>query len=132
MIKGIFFDVEFNDYIDDKKFVSPGAYVISLGEKEISIDFADSYGSINKDEKTLHVEGRYADLDYCPEMETLTKEDLILAELKEINIYVYNDLENEECFSNLKPVSITDVTIVCDGSSVRLKANPDNVEILTY
>lgn len=126
MIKGIFFDVEFDDYINDEKFISPGAYVISLGGKEISIDFTDSYGSINKDGKTLHVEGRYADLDYCPEMETLTKEDLMLAELKEINIYmyVYNDL--------LKPVSITDVTIVCDGSSVRLKANPDNVEILTY
>lgn len=129
MITALYFDVKFNKDIIKERFISPGSYVLLIDGKEISIDFMDSYGSVNNKGKTIHVEARGADLNYCPEMNDMTPEMLANAVIDHINIYIVDDKGN--FLDGLKVISTTSMSIECDDMIIKLNLNPDMVEILS-
>lgn len=129
MITALYFDVKFNKDIIKERFISPGSYVLLINGKEISIDFMDSYGSVNNKGKTIHVEARGADLNYCPEMKDMTPEMLANAVIDHINIYIVDDKGN--FLDGLKVISTTSMSIECDDMIIKLNLNPDMVEILS-
>lgn len=129
MITALYFDVKFNKDIIKERFISPGSYVLLIDGKEISIDFMDSYESVNNNGKTIHVEARGADLNYCPEMKDMTPEMLANAVIDHINIYIVDDKGN--FLDGLKVISTTSMSIECDDIIINLKLNPDMVEILS-
>ena len=128
MITALYFDVKFNNIIKER-FISPGSYVLLINGKEISIDFMDSYGSVNNKGKTIHVEARGADLNYCPEMKDMTPEMLANAVIDHINIYIVDDKGN--FLDGLNVISTTSMSIECDDMIIKLNLNPDMVEILS-
>lgn len=129
MITALYFDVKFNKDIIKERFISPGSYVLLINGKEISIDFMDSYGSVNNNGKTIHVEARGADLNYCPEMNDMTPEMLANAVIDHINIYIVDDKGN--FLDGLNVISTTSMSIECDDMIIKLNLNPDMVEILS-
>lgn len=129
MITALYFDVKFNKDIIKERFISPGSYVLLINGKEISIDFMDSYGSVNNKGKTIHVEARGADLNYCPEMKDMTPEILANAVIDHINIYIVDDKGN--FLDGLNVISTTSMSIECDDMIIKLNLNPDMVEILS-
>lgn len=129
MITALYFDVKFNKDIIKERFISPGSYVLLINGKEISIDFMDSYGSVNNKGKTIHVEARGADLNYCPEMKDMTPEMLANAVIDHINIYIVDDKGN--FLDGLNVISTTSMSIECDDTIIKLNLNPDMVEILS-
>jgi hypothetical protein len=129
MITALYFDVKFNKDIIKERFISPGSYVLLINGKEISIDFMDSYGSVNNKGKTIHVEARGADLNYCPEMKDMTPEMLANAVIDHINIYIVDDKGN--FLDGLNVISTTSMSIECDDMIIKLNLNPDMVEILS-
>lgn len=129
MITALYFDVKFNKDIIKERFISPGSYVLLINGKEISIDFMDSYGSVNNKGKTIHVEARGADLNYCPEMNDMTPEMLANAVIDHINIYIVDDKGN--FLDGLNVISTTSMSIECDDMIIKLNLNPDMVEILS-
>lgn len=129
MITALYFDVKFNKDIIKERFISPGSYVLLINGKEISIDFMDSYGSVNNKGKTIHVEARGADLNYCPEMKDMTPEMLANAVIDHINIYIVDD--KGDFLDGLNVISTTSMSIECDDMIIKLNLNPDMVEILS-
>lgn len=129
MITALYFDVKFNKDIIKERFISPGSYVLLINGKEISIDFMDSYGSVNNKGKTIHVEARGADLNYCPEMKDMTPEMLANAVIDHINIYIVDD--KGIFLDGLNVISTTSMSIECDDMIIKLNLNPDMVEILS-
>lgn len=129
MITALYFDVKFNKDIIKERFISPGSYVLLINGKKISIDFMDSYGSVNNKGKTIHVEARGADLNYCPEMKDMTPEMLANAVIDHINIYIVDDKGN--FLDGLNVISTTSMSIECDDMIIKLNLNPDMVEILS-
>lgn len=129
MITALYFDVKFNKDIIKERFISPGSYVLLINGKEISIDFMDSYGSVNNKGKTIHIEARGADLNYCPEMKDMTPEMLANAVIDHINIYIVDDKGN--FLDGLNVISTTSMSIECDDMIIKLNLNPDMVEILS-
>ena len=129
MITALYFDVKFNKDIIKERFISPGSYVLLINGKEISIDFIYSYGSVNNNGKTIHVEARGADLNYCPEMNDMTPEMLANAVIDHINIYIVDDKGN--FLDGLNVISTTSMSIECDDMIIKLNLNPDMVEILS-
>lgn len=129
MITALYLDVKFNKDIIKERFISPGSYVLLINGKEISIDFMDSYGSVNNKGKTIHVEARGADLNYCPEMKDMTPEMLANAVIDHINIYIVDDKGN--FLDGLNVISTTSMSIECDDMIIKLNLNPDMVEILS-
>ena len=129
MITALYFDVKFNKDIIKERFISPGSYVLLINGKEISIDFMDSYGSVNNNGKTIHVEARGADLNYCPEMNDMTPEMLANAVIDHINIYIVDDKGN--FLDGLNVISTTSMSIECDDMIIKLNLNPEMVEILS-
>lgn len=129
MITALYFDVKFNKDIIKERFISLGSYVLLIDGKEISIDFMDSYGSVNNNGKTIHVEARGADLNYCPEMKDMTPEMLANAVIDHINIYIVDDKGN--FLDGLNVISTTSMSIECDDMIIKLNLNPDMVEILS-